>query len=394
MNPFANYRPEVKRALPILIAQRFIGNVGVRFAFTFLGPIASGTGLSTEQLGALLAARDLTGATAPGVGWLTGRLGTRRTLLAGGVMATVGLALSSLGVKGLIAGSILFGLGKIGFDISMNAWVSDRIAYERRGKAIGLIEMSWAAAALLGLPLCGILIDKVGWWSVTTVLSLLSVPLLLSIRASLDGPAGGHREGSRRPEFNRQIIMTLAAIAMLMFCSQLLFVGHGLWLEGTYGFDPTTLGFAVVTLGITEAIASYASSDFTDRFGKRICVIAGTVILLVGVSALAVNDRPALVPGLALLGIAFLGFEFAFVSALPLVTELDPQARAVMIGTALGVGTVMRAVGSLVGAILFQRMGFGALMTLGAFVGVGALGLLIFEVSEPVTPPETTSLLN
>ena len=34
-----------------------------------------------------------------------------------------------------------------------------------RGFAVGVLEISWAAATLVGIPTCGFLIDALGWRS-------------------------------------------------------------------------------------------------------------------------------------------------------------------------------------------------------------------------------------
>ncbi len=369
-----------------MVTQRFLGNVGFRLAFTFLRPFSVGTGLTIQQLGTVLALRDLLGLGAPAAGRLSDRYGATRLMIIGGWVTVAGLLITALGRTGLIVGFLVFGAGKLAYDIPMNAWVSDRVAYERRGKALGWVEVSWAAAALVGIPICGLLIDRVSWRAAPVAIGVAMIPALFGVARRIE-PATTQSAADRvKPTLSLNSILALAALCTLTFCSQLLFVGHGLWLGDTYGFDAAKVGFAVITLGVVEACASLSTTVLADRLGKRIAMIGGCALMVAGMVALAIQDAPTLGIGLAFLAAAFLGFEFAFVSALPLISELDPAARAQMIGLGLGASTAARAVGSFIGAPLYERSGFDALMTLGAGAGLVGIAVMIFGMVEPATP--------
>lgn len=376
-----------------MVLQRFLGNIGFRLAFTFLRPFSVGTGLSIQQLGTVLALRDLLGIGAPAAGRLSSRYDATRLMLVGGWITVAGMFISALGPTGLIAGFLLFGAGKLAYDIPMNAWVSDRVAYERRGRATGWVEVSWAAAALIGIPICGLLIDRVSWRAAPIAIGVAMVPALLGLARRLE-PATTRRSTEwARPTLTANAVLALLALCSLTFCSQLLFVGHGLWLGDTYGFDAAKVGFAVITLGLVEAGGSLGTTVLADRLGKRVAMIGGCALMLAGMSALALRDSPSLAIGLVCLAAAFLGFEFAFVSALPLISELDPTARAQMIGLGIGASTAARAVGSFIGAPLYERSGFDALMFLGMGVGVVGIAVMIFGMVEPATPTDEYELM-
>ena len=381
-----DFAPEVRRSLPWLVAFRWVSNAGVRFAYSFLPAIARGTGLSVEELGRLLAIRDLTGLAAPAAGRLSDRLGTPPVMVLGGLVAVGGLVASVVGTVGLLVGFVAFGLGKIGFDIGLNAWVGHEVAYERRGRAMGLVELAWALAALLLLPVLGVAIDVVGWQAAPLLLAAAGAPLLVVIarRASTthERPSGP----AARPTWNRSTLGLYGAFALLTLASQFLVVGHGLWLEDAYDFRASQIGFAVVAIGVVELVATTVVIARTDRLGKRRSITAGSVLFAASAAGLAVSEVPPLPVGLVLLALAFLGFEFAFVSALPLVAELDPDARATAIGIALGSSTVIRSVGSVVGAQLYVAEGFTALMAAAVAASVATVGLTVSMVSEPDRP--------
>lgn len=382
-----DFAPEVRRSLPWLVAFRWISNAGVRFAYTFLPAIARGTGLSIEEVGRLLALRDLTGLGAPVAGRLSDRVGTPPVMVLGGLIAVGGLIGSVFGAVGLLVGFVAFGVGKIGFDIGLNAWVGHEVAYARRGRAMGLVELAWALAALLLLPVIGVLIDVIGWHAAPLFLAAIGAPLLFVIsriatttHETMSGPPA-------RPTFNATTLALYSAFGALTLASQFLIVGHGLWLEDAYDFAPSQIGFAVVSVGLVELVASVAAIAGTDRLGKRRAIVGGSLVFALAAAALGVTEAPPLAIGLVLLALAFLGFEFAFVSALPLVAELDPDARATAIGIALGSSTVIRSIGSVVGSELYVAEGFTALMITSAVASLVTIGLTVSLVREPPRTP-------
>ncbi len=385
---FADFSPNVRRALPRLVGYRFISNIGVRYAYTFLPAIARGSGLSIEQMSRLLSIRDLSGCLAPAAGRAADRGGSGKLMAVASVMGVVSMALACLGRPGLAIGFVLFGISKIGFDVSMNSWIGDHVPYARRGRAMGLVELSWAASALLGLPTLGLLIQHVGWNAASAALALVGAPIAIAIARS-EGRQPSSTKGQavhRTPRFDGGVAATIAAFCLMTTASQLLIIGHGLWLEDTYALSTAGVGFAVIAIGVVEAMGSSTSSWLTDRLGKRRAVTLGTMLMGVAVTTLSMLPSPRLLIGLLVLAIAFLGFEFALVSALPLISELDPGARAQMLGWALGLSTVLRAVGSVGGGWIYVHHGFDTLMGTAALSCVASIVMLLTVVPEPQRP--------
>lgn len=358
--------------------------------FSFLPAISRGSGLSTQALGNIIFARDMTGLLGPSAGRLVERVGTWRTMVVAGFMASVGMLLVPLGPVGVAIGLVLWGICRTAFLVSMNSWVGDVVAYERRSRASGMIELTWAAAPLVGLPLIGVLIDVVGWWAAPTVLGLLGMPLGVLMQRAGSDTIDSHSapspvsSGSIAPgAMSRNTLSALAGLALLTGAAQFLFFTHGLWLEDTYDFDPSQVGFALIAVGVAEAIASYGTARFTDGIGKRNAVIAGTVVLTVALFGLALFPDPPLIVGLGLLVVAFLGFEFAIVSSIPMVSELEPSARSTVVGRSIGLSTITRASVSLLSAWLYAGNGFRNVMIGGAVAALAAIVTMVALVKEP-----------
>jgi len=99
---------------------------------------------------------------------------------------------------------------------------------------------------------------------------------------------------------------------------------------------------------------------------------------------------PHLAIGLGLLVVAFLGFEFAIVSSIAMVTELEPHGRAAVIGRSVGLSTIARAGVSLLSGWLYETVSFRSIMLLAAATAVAAIILLVGFVVEPSGTSPTT----
>ena len=85
-----------------------------------------------------------------------------------------------------------------------------------------------------------------------------------------------------------------------------------------------------VGIGLAELAASGATAALTDRWGKAVAVRRGSAVMSVGV--IAVIGEPAVTAlGVVALVVIFLGFEFAFVSMLSVVSEVGGDQRGAVL---------------------------------------------------------------
>jgi predicted MFS family arabinose efflux permease len=139
---------------------------------------------------------------------------------------------------------------------------------------------------------------------------------------------------------------------------------------------------ATIVVGISELLGSGATVVLTDRWGKRRSILVGLAVMAPAAALLGtVGDRAGL--GLFLLSVMLVGFEFAFVSSLPLVAELDTGARGASLGKGAAVATVARAVGSALGAVTYTRSGIGLTGVLTAGIALVAALVILLGTTEP-----------
>ena len=80
---------------------------------------------------------------------------------------------------------------------------------------------------------------------------------------------------------------------------------------------------------------------------------------------------------LGLVAVAFAGFEFTVVSAIPLATEVAPAARARYLSLLMVAFAVGRALGAAIGAPLFEALGPAGNAVLAASADILALAVLL-----------------
>ena len=407
-----------RRALPWLTAGRFGSNLGVRFPITFIEPLARGVGVSLDTMGLVLGLRELTGLVGPWAGRRADRGRRNRLVLAGlaGCGLTMALGALSPGVAVLAVVLVVFGAGKATHDVASNGWIGEHVPFARRGLVTGLVETSWAGALLVGVPVLGLLLDGVGWrapfvaTAVLCALPLLALPRLLGPDAptrpgagaagpddpaagpegptsatepiSLDGQVWEVDAAADRHRPGPATVATIAALALAALAMQLVTVAFGPWLEDGFGFSIAAVGSASIAFGLGEAGGTLGSARFADRLGKRRTVLVGLALMVPCTAALAaVEGRP--VAALALFAVVSGAFELAFVSTMPLLTELEPRARAATVGQAFATFTAARAVATAAGAAAYGRWGMGVVIAGACALTAAAIVVLAVRGVEP-----------
>ncbi|MSY19140.1 MAG: MFS transporter, partial [Actinobacteria bacterium] len=160
-----SYAPEVRRAITPLTIAKIGANSAYRFAPPFLATISGNMHASLPAVGAALAVGELGGLAAPILGRIAARA-TRRTTICGGLLAL------SIAATGCAASRNIYQLGvclailtmaKIVFDVGVISWLSDRVAYEQRGRAVGLTETAWAGSLFIGVVIMGLVTGATSW---------------------------------------------------------------------------------------------------------------------------------------------------------------------------------------------------------------------------------------
>lgn len=396
-------RRSFRTQMAVIFTARTVLNTSHRIIYPFLPSIARGLGISLGVASVLVTVRMLAGLTAPLFGPLADRRSRRRTMEGAlAVFSLAGLLLVSAGsltTGALVIAAVaflLYGLAKVLYDPTMHAYLGDVVPYGQRGRAIGIIEISWSAAWLIGVPTAGLLIERFGWrapWAVLAMLGLLSVGLTQRYLPAGQPPAGkrtGIQVGSllshtwRHLLRRRGVIVLLLTSMLLTMASEIPFIVYGAWMETSFGLGLSTLGLASIVVGLAEASAELGTTVLTDRLGKRRSVLTGLAGLACSLGLLPGLAGMGLVAALTGVVLVVLTFEFAIVSLLPLATELVPEERASLLSLNLTAFSLGRIAGAGIGGWLWQGKGggIGLHAVVGALCAVAAAAIVFWGMAE------------
>jgi len=365
----------VKKNVNTLTAARLSTNACYRFTPPFVAIIAKGFNVSLSEIGIALTVSEFSGLLSPFIGRFVDRLSRRVAMLSGlfGISLGALLAAISPNLIGFTVGVTMISVTKNFFDLGMSGWIADHVAYEKRGRIIGLTEISWALGLLIGVSGMGVITALFSWragFAAGAIGVLISTTFIAS-RIKTEPHEVSSRIADDGVRLRGRAWLVVATSFATMCASQCIFITFGAWLDDEFGFG--ALGIAAVgfSFGLVELYASLTSASKTDKWGKEISIAIGALIMVPGGLVLAaVSDN--LIIGLLALMVYILGFEFAVVSMLPLATHLVPKRPGSGLGLVIGAGTLGRGVMSFVATRAYESSNSIAMPAL-----IGAISALV-----------------
>ena len=367
-----------------LTAAKAVANTSLRWVPPFLPVLEKAFGASTGQMTTILGIGEMSGLSTVAIG---GQLDRGRE------RAVMGLALLAIVVSSLVSlvgttfsfalGFVLVVLGVANCTVAGHAYISHRVNYATRARAIGIYEMSWALALLVGAPVIAVLIELFGWRGPYVMLALAATAMAAMILGSseTERPAPDPSDPVPTPGWRAITPTAWATIigsALLAMAGLSVFAISGSWLDDAFGVSTGGLGAVAMAYGAMELLASAGSAGFADRIGKFRSTMAGIVMMFIGQLTMALADDSLWIGVVGIL--AFLsGFEFAFVTSLSLVTEAMPAARGTTIAMSNGVGTVARGSGTIASGWLFGLYGIEGTLSMSAVAAGVASGAFLFS---------------
>jgi predicted MFS family arabinose efflux permease len=367
---------------------RSIINTMYRMVYPFMTVFARGLGVPVTQVAAAVALRSALGLAAPLLGSSADRRGRKRGMLLGLGVFIAGCLLVVVrpAYWPFVAALLLTGAGKIIFDPAMQAYLGDRVGYERRGQAIALTELGWSLAFLVGVPLMGWLIARDGWMAPFPWLAgpaaAAAVVLwrILPADSRSRGWGPSLRHGLSRIVSHRAAIAGLGVGLLASAANESVNIIFGVWLEASFSLRVAALGAAAAVIGLAELSGEGLVVTVTDRLGKRRAVTIG---LLANCVACFLLPALARTPAGAMLALFFFyfSFEFTLVSTIPLMTELVPEARATLMSANITALSAGRVLGAGLGLALFAN-GIQANTLAAALLNAAAIAVLLTLVRD------------
>ena len=383
----------------LLTAARLGVNAARRFAYPFQPAISRELGVSIETVQNVTALQAGMGVSSPFFGVLSDRFGRKRMMLGAMILMAVGAAAGviapTFGIYFIVM--LMFGFGKMIFDPAMQAYIGDRIPYERRGMALGIAELSWAGSLILFAPIAGWLFEVSTLRAVFAVLGVTLLTFAFVIWRRIPADSRSARPVSHDADFEargydrtartvaRLILRNPAAVALLGFAlfvsisNEVLFINYGTFMERSFGLMPAELGLLTTVIAAAEICGEVLVIGISDRFGKRRLAMLSGVIA--SIAYLVLPQLGSLWLAVGGIFVMFFAVETSIVASFPLMTEVVPEARSMMIATAGGAFSLGRLLGSLLGSRLYSAtQDFTAIGIVSLVIGLLAPILLFLFV--------------
>jgi predicted MFS family arabinose efflux permease len=355
---------------------RAVINTMHRMIYPFLGVFARGLGVNIAELSLSLTARSVIGTFGPFAAIVADKRGRKFGMLLGLGVFTGGVAVVVYWptLIGLTIALVMSTMGKYIFDPSMQAYIGDRVPYERRGLAIAITEFGWSLAFILGMPLMGFVISRNGWMAPFPLLVLMGTLMFGLLYFVL--PREGHQPDPDATFFSniRLVLVSVPALAGLSIGlwasagNEVVNLIFGVWLEDAFALKIVALAGASAVIGFAELGGEGLVALFVDRLGKHRAVAIGLVANCGSALLLPLFGRTT-AGALVGLFLFYITFEFTLVSIIPMMTEVLPGARATVMALNVAGESLGRAIGAPLAPILYH-FGFP----------VVAIGAVLFNV--------------
>ncbi len=349
----------------ILTATRVVLHTLYRMIYPFLSVFSRGLGVDLAQLSLALTGRSLMGFLGPFLATIADRYGRKISMLLGlGMTIIAALAIWIFPTFPVFFGGLMLAmLGNLMFIPAMQAFIGDRVAYEKRGRVLGITELSWAIAFIAGIPFVGWLMARSqpekAWLAPFPVIALFATIFLILIAWRVPNnrpvnPAQGSGIGTIWKMLTiTPVLAGLGFAVSVAAANEVVNLVFGVWLEDRFALKLAALGAAAAVIGISELGGEGLSALLSDRLGKEVAITIG--LITSAVSTFILYFFSGSVAG-ALTGLFFfyLGFEFTLVSSLPLMSEVFPAARATVMALTVASFSLGRALSAMLAAWLYS----------------------------------------
>jgi MFS family permease len=359
----------------------------------------------SKQLAGTLGSLTLIAAAIGGLifGLIADRFGRTRALMLSVLIYAVFTAACGLAqtVAQLAVFRILLGLGMGGEWASGASLVAESFPDEHRGKALGLMQSSWAIGYAMAALVVAMVLPRYGWRAVFFV-GIIPAILTLWIRREVEEPEAWreislatNRSATRspgRPEglFRNQLTYV---ITLMNACCLFAWWGFNLWVPAYLSLPRSNGGIGLSTHSMTAIIVFMQLGMFVgyltfgilaDTFGRKRTYIAYLLCAAALMLAFGATRAPVALFLLApFVAFAATGYFTGFAAVTAEIYET--RIRSTAQGFTYNTGRIASAVAPFAVGSLAGKHGFGLafVVAAGAFLLAAALWIWIPETLRP-----------
>jgi MFS family permease len=369
--------PEARRALAAACFGWMLDSFDVMLYALVLASLIVDLGI-TKQMAGILGSITLLSAAVGGLafGAIADRYGRVRALIGSVLIYAVFTAACgfALNIVQLAIFRILLGIGMGGEWASGAALVSETWPDKHRGKALGIMQSSWAIGYALAALAAGLILPWKGWRAVFFV-GILPAFFTLAVRRRVQEPelwkrrttrTGGLTHGFRRI-FERDLRPITIAITLMNSCTLFAWWGFNLWVpaylslphdRGGVGLTAHAMSVTVIAMQAGMWLGYISFGFLSDLFGRKRCYVLYLVLAALLMFFYARVHTPWMLIALGPL-VAFFGTGYYTGFATVTAEIYETPIRATAQGFAYNVGRVASAAAPFAVGSMAQQHGFG-----------------------------------
>jgi MFS family permease len=385
--------PEARRALVAAAFGWMLDSFDVMLYAMVLAALMADLGLTKATAG-LLGSLTLIASAVGGFvfGLAADRFGRRKALMASILIYSIFTAACGFatGVAMLAVFRIFLGLGMGGEWASGASLVSETWPDEHRGKALGIVQSSWAVGYAAAAAVAALVLPLWGWrgvFFVGVIPAFFTLWIQRKVRepeiwraVRTSGSAGGAGFGEI---FGRKRLRLTLSVTLMNACTMFGWWGFNLWLpaylsmardQGGIGLGPRAMSTLVIFMQAGMWLGYVTFGFISDRLGRKPSYV-GFLVAAAAFMLLYARTREPLL--LLVLGpfVAFFGTGY-FTGFGALTAEIYPTAvRATAQGITYNAGRIVSAAAPFAVGSLAETRGFGFSFTIiaAAFLAAAAL---------------------
>ncbi|MGY4493136.1 MFS transporter [Pseudomonas sp. TE3610] len=386
----ASREPALSRALILLMAIATGLTVASNYyAQPLLHTIAGQLGLDTASAGSIVITAQLSyGAGLFLLVPLGDLLEQRRLIVGMTLLSAAGLLLSAFApnLPLLLLGTAITGLFSVVAQVLV-PMAASLANPEHRGRVVGTLMSGLLLGILLARTAAGLVSSLAGWRAIYLLAAMLLALCALALALSL--PRRQQSAGLRYPQLlasvltlfvEEPVLRLRALLGLLSFCLFGLFWTPLAFVLSAppYGYGDATIGLFGLA-GAAGALAASAAGRLADRGKGSLATLVGLGALLAAWLPLAFAEQSL---GALLLGVLVLDLavQLVHVSNQNAVYAVRPQARNRLNAGYITCYFIGGALGSTLGAQLYDHFGWQGIVCAGALIS--ALALMIWLIHE------------
>jgi MFS family permease len=386
--PLAFWRaasPQARRSLVAASLGWMLDSFDVMLYALVLASLMGDLGMdkaTAGQLGSLTLLASAAGGIVFGI--VADRFGRTRALMTSVLLYSIFTAACGFAqtVAQLAVFRVLLGIGMGGEWASGAALVSETWPPEHRGKALGIMQSSWAIGYAAAALVTAVVLPTYGWRAVFFV-GVLPALFTLWVRRHVDEPAlwqarrtksGTSLSAAFAGMFGKSMFGLTLAVTLMNACTMFAWWGFNLWIpaylslpaeQGGIGLTAAAMSTLVIVMQVGMWFGYVTFGFISDSVGRRRTYVWYLVLAAILMFAYARTRQPLLLLALGPF-VAFFGTGY-FSGFGAITAEIYPTAfRATAQGFTYNIGRVASAIAPFAVGSVADTHGFGAALSIAA----------------------------